>query len=394
MKVQCTRKGLSETLSIVGRAVAMRAALPSITCVLMTIAGGDGVHLSATNLEFAIRTRLGCTVEGNLDTVSYAIPYRRLADLVNAMQTNAMVEISDTGKDEILVKWGQAGRLRSRSTIKTTPAEEFPLIPIFPGGTEIEPQAFQRAIDRVIFSTLDQAGAIYGGVLIESKEGKVILASTDRTRISVASFKSPVITGAWGSVVVPSVSLWEMRRVLATSEDKGCQVHIEQKRRFWMQLDGTVMYSGVLDGAFPNYQEIMDSIGKATVVANFSVADFLQIIKAAKIVAQDYNDYLDLSVGPGTVTISCRTLEGSYEASIDAETVGDIAVGINAKFLYEWLNSVGSPQGNLLLTDPGKPARLTYSDSVEESICVFGLMYRRDRENGKPNEPAQETKDE
>ena len=63
MKLSCLQENLSRGLGIVGRAVANRATLPITQNVLLST-DQSMLKLSATNLEIAMTTWIGASIEG------------------------------------------------------------------------------------------------------------------------------------------------------------------------------------------------------------------------------------------------------------------------------------------------------------------------------------------
>ncbi len=353
MQINCTKEDLARALSIVGRSTTTRSSLPILSCVLLR--AGDGLDLSATNLSTFVTTRVDVEIATFTPAFSLAIPYRRLSDVVS----NAADNITLTPKaDSVDVEWG-----RSKVSIKTMPFEEFPLIPEFVDGIKVDSEEFGRAIDRVAFSAYEDENLVLGGILVD--HGKLV--STDRNRLSVASF---VMEGG-SSAIVPASSMSEIRRLITGKE---CLISFEEKR-FGFQSGDTAFFSQVLAGSFPDYNQIIPFDHSLPITAEFFSSEFLGVVKAARVVSKDYNDYLEMAVGNDKIAISCKTIEGDFDAEFDAETVGGLHFGISAKFLYDWLSSVGAAKGKLLLKDEASFAKLV--PVGQDSIHCFGLMHLR-----------------
>ena len=78
MKLQCTQENLDKALSNISRAVASRTTLPITQNVLLKANNGK-LQLSATNLEMAINTWIGCEISDEGETT---IPARIFTDLI------------------------------------------------------------------------------------------------------------------------------------------------------------------------------------------------------------------------------------------------------------------------------------------------------------------------
>ena len=81
MKLSCLQENLNKGLSIVGRAVPTRTTLPITQNVLMATENGM-LKLSATNLEIAITTWIGASVE---EEGTITVPARLLTEFVASL---------------------------------------------------------------------------------------------------------------------------------------------------------------------------------------------------------------------------------------------------------------------------------------------------------------------
>ena len=97
MNVSCLQETLSKGLGIVGRAVATRTTLPITQNVLIATDHGR-LKLTATNLEMAISTWIGSTVE---DEGDITIPARLLSEFVGSLQ-NEKVDMVTTNQPQAM----------------------------------------------------------------------------------------------------------------------------------------------------------------------------------------------------------------------------------------------------------------------------------------------------
>jgi len=359
MQINCTKEELARALSIVRVSVSSRSTLPVLSCILLRAC--DGLYLSATNLSTFVTTLVDTETATFTPHVSIAIPYRRLSDVVaNASDNITMIPKGDS----VEVKWG-----RSKVSIKTMLADDFPVIPEFFGGVMVDAEEFGKAIDRVSFSAYEDEQTVLGGILASLNNGKLSLVATDRNRLSVSTCSTEDERG--GVAIIPASRMNEIRRLITGRE---CLISFGESR-LGFQSGDTTFFSQVLAGTFPDYNQVIPFDHTLPITAEFFSSEFLGIVKAARVVSMDYNDYLEMEVGNGKIAISCKTVEGDFDAEFDAETVGELHFGVSAKFLYDWLNNVGAARGKLMLRDEGSFAKLV--PVGQDSIHCFGLMHLR-----------------
>ena len=145
MNVSCLQETLNKGLGIVGRAVATRTTLPITQNVLIATDQGR-LKLTATNLEMAISTWIGSTVE---DEGDITIPARLLSEFVGSLQ-NEKVDMVTTNQPQAMTLTSA----RYEARIIGTDAGEFPPIPTVEDGVtaKISAAVFKKAINLVVFA--------------------------------------------------------------------------------------------------------------------------------------------------------------------------------------------------------------------------------------------------
>jgi DNA polymerase-3 subunit beta len=120
VKLSCKQQDLAKGLSIVGHAVSTRSTLPILSHILLAT-DGDGLRLSATNLEIGITCRVPATVQTEGQTT---VPARLFSDFVNSLAP-ANVDLTLQPDSQNMKVVGQ----RSQATIRGMDPSEFPSIP-------------------------------------------------------------------------------------------------------------------------------------------------------------------------------------------------------------------------------------------------------------------------
>ncbi len=178
MKLTATREDILTPLQSVIGVVERRQTMPVLANVLLS-ARDDKLSITGTDLEVELVATSSVSVQMAGDVT---VPGRKLLDIFKALPEKTSVTLTTEG-DRVSLKGG-----RSRFTLSTLPAAEFPLV------DEINAQQtltvsqgeFRRLIDKTHFSMAQQDVRYYlNGLLLET-EGKSLRAvATDGHRLAL-----------------------------------------------------------------------------------------------------------------------------------------------------------------------------------------------------------------
>lgn len=356
MKLSCLQENLSKGLNIVGRAVATRTTLP-ITQNILIATDQSRIKLASTNLEMAISYWIGGKVE---EEGAITIPARLLTEFVNSLP-NDRIDMTLTRRTLEL----KCARFEAH--ISGLDAEDFPPIPQVGDGitTKIEPDALRQGISQVVFAAaIEESRPVLTGVQAEFDTDKLILAAADGFRLAVhnTSILSPVTDKA--AVIIPARALNELNRFLADQEEPVEITLNQQQSQILFRLKNIEMVSQLIQGAFPNYSQLIPQSYNTRVVVD--VPEFLRATKMSSIFARDGSGIVRLVINPGTeltpgkMTISARAEEiGDNLAEIDALTDGEPAkIAFNVKYLSDVLSVLHQTQVSLETTSSSSPGTI------------------------------------
>ena len=352
MKLSCLQENLSKGLSIVGRAVATRTTLPITNNVLLATEQSR-LKLAATNLEIAISCWLGAMVE---QEGAITLPARLLTEFVNSLPSDRI----DLNLSHHTLELKCA---RFEARISGIDAEDFPPIPKIGNGMtyQIEPEALHLAISQVVFATASEdTRPVLTGVCAELEEDTLTMAAADGFRLAV--HKAPLLTPAAErvEVIIPGRSLSELSRLL-TDQTEPVEIAINpQKSQALFRLKDIEMVSQLIQGAFPNYQQLIPQSYSTRAVVGIS--DFLRATRAASIFARDGSGIVRLQItpaeeAPGRISISARSEQiGDNVGEIDAQVEGEATkIAFNGRYIIEVLNVLHEGEVALETTTPSSP---------------------------------------
>jgi DNA polymerase-3 subunit beta len=374
MKLSCLQENLSRGLGIVGRAVATRTTLPITNNVLLAT-DQSRLKLAATNLEIAISCWLGAKVE---EEGAITIPARLLTDFVNSLPAER-VDINLSPRTRTL----ELKCARFEGRINGVEAEEFPPIPtIGEGGTtKIDPDALRLAITQVAFAAAtEETRPVLTGVHCKFEGDGLTLAAADGFRLAVHKAPLAALASEKTEVIVPARALNELHRLLADQEEPVELTINPARSQVLFRLKDVEMVSQLIQGAFPNYTQLIPQSYKTR--AEVSLSEFSKATRTASIFAREGSAIVRLEItpggelAPGRIMLSARAEEvGDNVGEIDAIVEGEAAkIAFNSKYLADVLGVLHGERVALEITSPSSPGVIRPL-GVENYIHVIMPMF-------------------
>jgi len=350
VKLSVMQENLARGLSVVSRAVSTRSTLPVLANVLLRTEDA-GLKLTATNLEIGITY----WVPGRIEVDgAITVPARLLTDLVNSLPAAEKVDLELSGVDTLHLRCG-----RFETHIKGIDADEFPAIQAAGERptTRVSQRVLRKALEEVIFAAAtDEARPILTGVLARFEGDKLTLAAADNYRIAV---KTIAVLDAVPetSVVIPARALAEVVRVLADVDDPVELVLASARNQVLFHLEGVDLVSRLIDGQFPNYQQVLPAAHATRAVLERE--ELLRAIRPAALIASSSANIVKLAVaadGEPGVTVTATAEVGDYEGQVEAAVEGDgTTIAFNARYLADVLAHVEAEQFALEFNGPLSP---------------------------------------
>jgi DNA polymerase-3 subunit beta len=193
------------------------------------------------------------------------------------------------------------------------------------------------------------------------KGGQITMAAADGFRLSVrkADLSSPSARPI--NVIIPARSLSELARI-ASDGDQAITMAISPERgQVIFQLKDIELVSQLIDGVFPDYEQIIPR--RCETRAVISTSSFLKSCKQAEIFAREGSHIARINLipgdelKPGKVEISGQSEEtGSNISDIDANIEGTpLLIAFNVRFLREVLDVINTPNVALETTAETSP---------------------------------------
>lgn len=354
MKFSCTQENLLHCLNLISRVASRAGNLPILSNIYIK-AEEEGIIFKATNLEIGVVYRLRGKVE---EAGEFTVPSRLFTDYVASLPKERVdVMLQDQG---LKISCG-----RHYTTLKGTPAADFPLIPQVEQGTicDVSSSALLEGFDQVLLtiSATETRPEISGALLAFDNKGLTI-AGTDSYRLAEKRILTHKGTDKDLRVIVPLRALQELGRICALANEDSETVKITiGENQMAAAFPAIEFVTRLIDGQYPDYKAIMPArFGTQAVVSR---VEFAASLKAAGLFSRAgvYDVGLEIDPEKKSITIAALNSQtGEHTSTIDTDAQGDaVKIAFNWKYLLDGINALKSEKIVLKATDSSAPSMLT-----------------------------------
>jgi DNA polymerase-3 subunit beta len=240
---------------------------------------------------------------------------------------------------------------RSRFTLSSLPAAEFPLVEeINTQQTLSVPQGeFRRLIDKTHFSMAQQDVRYYlNGLLLET-DGKALRAvATDGHRLALCEMELAGKAKTTHQVIVPRKGVLELQRILGTEGTIELAVGTNHVRA---QIGDIRFTSKLIDGRFPEYSRVIPANPPRPVEADREA--LRQALQRTAILSNEKYRGIRLTVRPDLLMLQAHNPEQEEaEDQVEVSYKGEeVEIGFNVNYLLDALSAVEGDRVEIGLTD-------------------------------------------
>ena len=366
MKFTANREALLRPLQLVTGVVARRQTLP-VLANLLVVARDGMLSITGTDLEVElVASAAGVTIA---DEGATTIPARKLADIWRSLPEGAEVMVQVEG-DRATVRSG-----RSRFTLSTLPARDFPKVEGGPGDVEVRmpPSDLKRLLDQVSFCMAQQDVRYFlNGMLLEVTRDHIRTVATDGHRLAMCT--AP--TGVPGvdrrvQAIVPRKGVLELGRLL-DGDDESVLVHVGTNH-LRVSAGPYTLTSKLVDGKFPEYEKVVPRRSERCMSGDRE--SLRQAFNRASILSNEKYRGIRLILDQEQVTIQANNPEqeeAEEEVSVDYEGA-ELEIGFNVSYLLDVLNAMHSSQVELELGDSNSSAVMVDPEARQALYVVMPM---------------------
>ena len=365
MKFTINREALLKPLQLVAGVVERRQTLPVLSNVLMVV---DGNQLSLTGTDLEVELVGKASLEEVSEAGEITVPARKLMDICKSLPENTRIEIRQEDQ-RVKLKAG-----RSRFTLSTLPANEFPSIEEETGSMNFTTgqSRLRRLIDRTCFAMAQQDVRYYlNGMLLEVSQNCLRSVATDGHRLAMCAVDADINQAEKHQVIVPRKGIMEMARLLTEGDE---MVHITLGASHIRAKTGDFMFtSKLVDGKFPDYERVLPRGGDKIVIGDRQ--ELRQAFQRASILSNEKYRGIRLILSEGLLKVMANNPE--QEEAEEELSLGyngeSMEIGFNVSYLLDVLSVLSGESVKITLSDPNSSALLEESESGDSTYVVMPM---------------------
>jgi DNA polymerase-3 subunit beta len=346
MKFTITRDKLHEGLGAVAASVPAKTTLPVLANVLLE-AAGDGLRLSATDLDIAVSTMVPASVDQD---GSMTLPARKLVEIVKELP-NAAIRVAGSGEQRAQIECG-----KSKFKLLGLSRDEFPAFPSvkFEGGWKVAAKELQKLIAHVAFAaSTEESRPILNGVLWELRPDRMRMVATNGHRLARMDVPASGQGSGQADLVIPPKALEQIRRLFGGEEE----IEIgRSENHLGFRSATTQILTRLIEGPYPNYEQVIPRENDKSLTADKSV--LAAALRRMSIVASDQTHRIRMAFTNGACKLSVQTPDlGEAQEEIAVAYEGDpLEIGFNAAYLLEILKFMPTDEVRMTFKAPERAA--------------------------------------
>ena len=363
--LKATQEKVLSVLQSVAGIVERRHTLPILANVLVRKTGAS-LQFTTSDLEIQIRTT--AQLDGDSGNFATTIGARKLIDILRTMPSDQTVTLESSAA-KVILKGG-----KSKFTLQTMPAEDFPLVqesanfgPIF----SVPQKTLKDLLGQVSFAMAVHDIRYYlNGILFVAEGKQLSLVATDGHRLAFASATLDVEVPRQ-EVILPRKTVIEMQRLLSDAEGAIEMQFANNQAKF--SFGGMEFVSKLVEGKFPDYNRVIPKNHK-NIITLGRVA-LLASLQRTAILTSDKFKGVRLNIDPGALKVASNNAEQEEAVDeLDIDYGGDsIEIGFNVTYLIDALANMTQEMVRVELSDSNSSALMTIPDNATFKYVVMPM---------------------
>lgn len=363
--LKATQEKLLSVLQSVSGIVEKRHTLPILANVLLRKTGGN-VQFTTSDLEIQIRT--SSEMDGDSGNFTTTVGARKLIDILRTMPSDQTVSL-ESSQNKLVLKGG-----KSRFTLQTLPAEDFPLVqeaPSFGPKFSVPQKTLKDLLNQVSFAMAVHDIRYYlNGILFVAEGKQLSLVATDGHRLAFASATLDVEVPRQ-EVILPRKTVLELQRLLVDADGAIEMQFANNQAKF--AFEGMEFVTKLVEGKFPDYNRVIPKNHKNAVT--LGRAPLLASLLRTAILTSEKFKGVRLNIEPGTLRVASNNAEQEEAVDeLDIDYGGDtIEIGFNVTYLIDALQNMDQEMVKMELADANSSALITIPENASFKYVVMPM---------------------
>ena len=363
--LKATQDKVLSALQSVAGIVERRHTLPILANVLIRKTGSQ-LQLTTSDLEIQIRTT--AELEGDAGNFTTTVGARKLIDILRSMPSDQTVSL-ESAQNKLILKGG-----KSRFTLQTLPAEDFPLVQEaanFGPAFSVPQKTLKELLNQVSFAMAVHDIRYYlNGILFVAEGKQLSLVATDGHRLAFSSATLDVEVPKQ-EVILPRKTVLEMQRLLSDKEGAIEMQFAGNQAKF--SFEGMEFVTKLVEGKFPDYNRVIPKNHKN--IITLGRVPLLASLQRTAILTSEKFKGVRLNIEPGTLRVASNNAEQEEAVDeLDIDYSGDaIEIGFNVTYLIDALANMDQDMVKMELADSNSSALLTIPDDAAFKYVVMPM---------------------
>ncbi len=363
--LKATQDKVLAVLQSVSGIVERRHTVPILANVLLRKTG-NALQITTSDLEVQIRTT--AELGGDVGDFTTTVNARKIIDVLRTMPADQTVSL-ESSQEKLILKGG-----KSRFTLQTMPAADFPLVQEaanFGPAFSVPQKTLKALLNQVAFAMAVQDIRYYLNGILFVAEGKTLsLVATDGHRLAFTSAELDVEVPKQ-EVILPRKTVIELQRLLSDADGAIEMQFANNQAKF--SFGGMEFVTKLVEGKFPDYNRVIPrnhhnliTLGRAPLLAS---------LQRTAIMTTDKFKGVRLNIEPGSLRVTSSNAEQEEaQDELDIDYGGDsIEIGFNVSYLIDALANMGQDMVRLELADGNSSALFTIPDNPHFKYVVMPM---------------------
>jgi DNA polymerase-3 subunit beta len=346
MIISVDKKELAEAVASVSRFAERRSTTLPVLAGILIVAGDDGIKLRATNLETGIDRKINGTIK---DPGVVALSATTLREITSSFSGSGTLTI-EHGGDTVVISSGTG-----RSTLKTLPYEDFPVLPFPEASTalfSISGSALRSLITTVAAcASPSTVRPELGSVLVAAEGGTIKAVATDSFRLAEKKVALPGVTNPF-TLLIPAKNALD---IVQTIPDEMIEVRSDDHQCAF-SCPSMMITTRLVTVAYPDYTQIIPKsfVTEATLLRK----DFEAALKRSSVFSDSFQKVrLGFATKDKSVSIQAQNSDvGDSAEGVPASITGDeIELSFNHRYLTAPLSLITNESITLSASGIGRP---------------------------------------
>lgn len=394
MKIVCSQIDLKNNLSLVSRAVPTRPTHPILANVLL-VANQTKNQVTLTGFDLSLGMRSCFCAEVEEEGV-ITLPAKLLNDIIARLpegEVTISYEEEEMEENPLVTINSLSGKFQLRGV----KGEEYPELPVVEREEAflLPVAALNEGLKGSLFAASnDETKQILTGVHLTRNLDTLEFAATDGHRLAVVKTSAieetkeseegeinsnPPITEEQNfTITIPARALRELEKILSMAKEGESIALFVDEGQVVFELGQQNLTSRKLDGAYPNYNQLIPNNFERTMVVDRK--RMIESLERVSVLSDQKNNLVKFTLNSDNeqVTLSVEAKElGNAKESISAEINGDnFEIGFNIRYLMDGLKALSANEIKFQFNGATQPVIATPLSGAQMTYLIMPVQIR------------------